>query len=394
VNPEPIALVLAGGGSRGAYEVGALSVLLPELERRGQRPSIVIGTSVGALNAGYVAANAHRPASEVIAQGIDIWSTVESGDVLEPLISPGSLGRLAGYLGETLGIPGARAWSLLDSSPLRETLCERIDFEQIGRNVAAGALRAGAVVATSARTGRSVVFHTGGTVPREHDDRRGIDYAATALEVDHVLASSAIPALFAAVEVPRPAAYAGWYVDGGTRLNTPIKPALELGAERVVVVALNSLARGDLGPQRPDALVATGRVLQGLLEDQLVHDARTLATVNELVAAAGGEVPDPGGGRTKRIVEHIVVAPSQPDAVGALARRVFLEHYSDLLDTVRNPDVALLGRAVAGGTDDAHGELLSYLFFAPEFTRELIELGAQDARRWLDTPHENGPWAV
>ncbi len=386
--------MLAGGGSRGAYEAGALSVLLPELERRGQRPSIVVGTSAGALNAAFAAANADRPAAEVIAQALEIWSTVEYGDVLEPLISPGSIGRLAGYLGETLGIPGARVNSLLDASPLRDTLSERIDFERIERNVADGALRAGAVVATSARSGRSVVFHAGASVTRPRDDRRGIDYAPTRLEVDHVLASSAIPSLFAAIEVSRPASFAGWYLDGGTRLNTPIKPALELGAQRVVVVALNSLARGDSGPQRPDALVAAGRLLQGLLEDQLLHDARTLATVNELVAAAGGEVPDPGGGRTKRIVPNIVVAPSEAGEIGVLARRVLLEHYSDLLDTVRNRDVALLGRAVAGGSDAAHGELLSYLFFAPEFTRALIDIGARDARQWLDVPHEDGIWAV
>jgi NTE family protein len=42
-----VALVLAGGGARGAYEAGALSVLLPVLEERGERPRIVIGTSVG-----------------------------------------------------------------------------------------------------------------------------------------------------------------------------------------------------------------------------------------------------------------------------------------------------------------------------------------------------------
>jgi NTE family protein len=39
-----VALVLSGGGARGAYEVGALSVLLPELEGRGEQPRIVVGT--------------------------------------------------------------------------------------------------------------------------------------------------------------------------------------------------------------------------------------------------------------------------------------------------------------------------------------------------------------
>lgn len=47
---EQIGLVLAGRGARGAYEVGALSVLLPALEAQGERVSVIIGTSAGALN--------------------------------------------------------------------------------------------------------------------------------------------------------------------------------------------------------------------------------------------------------------------------------------------------------------------------------------------------------
>ena len=62
-----VALVLAGGGARGAYEAGVLSVLAPELEKRRLRPRIVVGTSVGALNAAFLAANAHRPVPELIA---------------------------------------------------------------------------------------------------------------------------------------------------------------------------------------------------------------------------------------------------------------------------------------------------------------------------------------
>src|SRR6188768_1815756 len=81
-----VALVLAGGGARGAYEIGALSELLPVLEQRDERPDIVVGTSVGALNAAFLAATADRPAADVIEQGNRIWEEVSFDDVLRPLV--------------------------------------------------------------------------------------------------------------------------------------------------------------------------------------------------------------------------------------------------------------------------------------------------------------------
>ena len=88
---ETVALVLAGGGARGAYEVGALSVLLPALERRGQRPRLVVGTSAGALNAAFAAATADQPAAEAVAEGERIWRDLHYGEVLRGL---GSLSEL------------------------------------------------------------------------------------------------------------------------------------------------------------------------------------------------------------------------------------------------------------------------------------------------------------
>ena len=104
-----------------------------------------------------------------------------------------------------------------------------------------------------------------------------------------MLASAAIPAVFPAVHVKRPHAARGWYFDGGTHLNTPIKPALELGAERVVVVAVSPMAPGPAslaGERRPDALVAAGQILIGILDNQLIADVHTLATVNALIGQA------------------------------------------------------------------------------------------------------------
>src|SRR5919202_4994765 len=115
-------------------------------------------------------------------------------------------------------------------------------------------LHASSVTTTSALSSRTVVFHAGGPNP-ERDRIRQIDYVETPLVPEHVLASGAIPGLFPAVHVPAPEHARGWYFDGGTRLNTPIKPALELGADRIVVIGLNSVARGPdelAGDDKPD----------------------------------------------------------------------------------------------------------------------------------------------
>jgi NTE family protein len=382
---KPVALVLAGGGARGAYEAGALSVLLPVLEERDERPRILLGTSAGALNVASLAADAHRPTSELIANALAIWESVTWSEIARRLVSGGSLLRLGDYAGEVLGLPGARLESLLDPEPLRGTLRERIDFEQLADNVQRGKLDAAGVVATSALTSRSVVFHSGLDSPPP-DHRRGIDYVATQLAAEHVLASAAIPAIFPAVRVNRPQSARGWYFDGGTRLNTPIKPALQFGAARVVVVALNSLAPGPpqlAGEERPDALEGASQILLGLLGDQLTTDVLTLTMVNVMIAASGKQTL-----AARRPVPYIVVAPAERDAIGECALRVFREHYSGPLQAIRSLDIALLARLTAGGADVKHAELLSFLLFAREFSKALIELGQEDARRWINQPHD------
>ncbi len=382
---ERVAIVLSGGGARGAYEAGALSVLLPVLEGRGERPRILVGTSAGAVNVGFLASHAQVPLDQLIAEALASWASMSWSKVARPLVSAASLRRLGGYAGEVLGVPGLQIESLLDPAPLRRTLRQRIDFDQLAGNIESGRLDCAAVVASSALTGRSVVFHAGLRSPRA-DHRRGIDYVATALAEEHVLASAAIPAVFPAVHVERPHAARGWYFDGGTHLNTPIKPALELGAERVVVVAVSPVASGPAslaGERRPDALVAAGQILIGILDNQLIADVHTLATVNALL---GRRARSAGTG--KRRVPYILIAPAEPDPMAARALAVVRDRYSSAVQAARSPDVALLAKLTAARDDVAHAALLSFLLFAPEFAQALIELGRQDATRWLEQAHD------
>ena len=402
-------LVLGGGGARGAYASGALSVLLRELK---DQVRVIVGTSAGALISAYLAANWDRPVEEAIEDGLRFWRDLRFGDVFAPLMAPGGVARFARYVGEFLPVSSLHAPSILHPEPLERTLSRLVDFDRLGENIRAQRLALG-VVATPAHSNRSIVFHQGGIARHSDDPLRGIEYVATPeLGAEHMLASSAIPALFPAVRVAEPERAAGWYFDGGPRLNTPIKPALWLGAERVIVIALNSIAPSRTPPaeHQPDFYVGAAHLLHAALGDPLAQDIRTLANRNALIAAGlAAEDGHPGAGPAARQahqaqpggldepvhpVPYIFIAPEDPSAIGEIARRVYRKHYGRPRPWKAGArDLWLLGKILDGGADAMHGELLSYVFFAGEFAEQLIQLGQTDAQRWIDQ-HPTDPWQL
>jgi NTE family protein len=391
-----VGLVLGGGGARGAYTSGALSVLLPGLK---DQVRVIVGTSAGALIGSYLVANWHRPAQEAIEDGLSFWRDLTFRDVCAPLMAVGGATRFMRYVGEFLPVSSMHGPSILRPEPLRQTLSRIVDFDQLGENIRDRRVALG-VVAAPAYGNQSVVFHQGGIPRHREDPLRGIEYIATPeLGPEHILASSAIPALFPSVHVTTPEPAAGWYYDGGSRLNTPIKPALWMGAARVIVIALNSVAPSRTAPpdDQPDFYVGAAHLLHAALGDPLAQDIRTLANTNALL---GAELPATNGrSRNDRTatrrrqsdglhepvqpVPYIFIAPEDPSAIGEIARRVYRKHYRRPWNAGAR-DLWLLGKILDAGADAMHGELLSYLFFAGEFAEELIQLGQADAQRWID----------
>src|SRR2546425_12858627 len=158
--PGNLALVLAGGGARAAYEVGVLSAIgdrMPGLEF-----PIVTGVSAGAINAVYLAAHAGTlPAA--LATLRDHWSHLVVDRVyrIQPWRLARALGRgvaatLLGRHGEAAVVRG-----LMDMSPLRRSLAARLDFAGIDAKIAAGRLRAVALSGTSYASGETVTVVAG-----------------------------------------------------------------------------------------------------------------------------------------------------------------------------------------------------------------------------------------
>jgi NTE family protein len=395
-----IALVLAGGAARGAYEIGVLSVVLPALERRGERPTIVVGTSVGAINAASLASTAHLSTQASIDHAIARWCEIEPRKVIRPLVRRQVPLNALLFLGELASIPGVRLGSLLDPSPLGDNLRDWIDWPQLHRNVDEGVLQSVAVIATAAATGRSVAFVEGG-LDRRRSQSHVVDYVPARLALEHVRASAAIPLLFPPVRVEEPPDACGWYSDGGTRLNTPIKPALDLGADALVVVATDAITpagseAGRHDSEPPDFGDGTLQLLQGALVDRLIEDVRMLGEINMFFtedAPAADRYRAARGKQPYRQVPYIFIAPRRPGAIGDVAAEVFRRRYRGLKG-LRSPDLALLNRLL-GGDSPMHGELLSYLLFDRDFVDELIVMGRADAQRWLtEPPGPDEPWQI
>jgi NTE family protein len=215
------AFVMSGGGSLAAVQVG----MLQALATRGVEPDLLIGTSAGALNAGYVAG--HGTSSAALGELASIWGRLRRRDVFP--LQPARLGAAA------LG----RAASLCPSGPLRQLIDRHIGFDRL--ETAAIPLH---IVTTDARTGEEVLLSAGSAV-------------------DAILASAAIPAVFPPVRI------AGRdLVDGGIADNAAISQAVVLGADVIYVLPSGYACALDHTPATP--LASALHALTLLIEQRLI----------------------------------------------------------------------------------------------------------------------------
>lgn len=383
----PVSVVMAGAGARGAYEAGVLAGLLPILDRCGLRPTMFFGTSAGAINATLFASLAHMPAEDAAREALVRWRRIRKPHVIKPgwqtlpFFGLRYVAAMAGFRGELK--------SLFDTSPMRASLDneELLDWPQIHENVLNGAVDAVSVVTTEHGTNRTKVFYESSDsiahdVPGS-DDERALDYVRTTLTPDHVLASAAIPVAFPPVQLGT-ARSPSWHMDGGVRLNAPLKPAIAFGAARMIVIATDP-ARYQLPPlipsirPVPSVLDATAQILHGVLADRMIEDLQGLMRTNRL---AEDSTKSPTG-RRYRLVPFIFGGPPNIEDVGNLAGGALaqiLQGFRGLL----NFDLLFLNMLLSV-SPASRPDLISYLLFEPEFIDVAIELGQRHANMILQS---------
>jgi len=232
------ALILPGGGARGAYQVGVLKAINELQDGRVKSPfPVICGTSAGAINAAVMASHAHEYSAGVErleqfwrsmrcerVYRTDAWTVLKSGMRFAATLFSG-------------GLIAANPKAFLDNTPLRHFLQQTLQLDGIQTALEQGALHGVAVTASGYTSASATSYfqaqqHVNGW---ERPRRRGL---AAKLKISHLLASSALPLIFPAERIGNE-----YFGDGGMRLVAPLSPAIHLGANRILVIGIHRRVR-------------------------------------------------------------------------------------------------------------------------------------------------------
>lgn len=364
-NPRgELAIVLSGGGARAAYQAGVLRAVVREIPDL--KFDIITGVSAGAINAIFLASRP-GPMRDTVQDLYELWAGLRLEDVFR--VDTTSLSRSLVRWGVRLtsgGSPVApRTRGLVDTSPLC-ALLERIygardEIPGIDEKLRRDELNAVALTTLNYSTGQTVTWVQGREIEMwQRPNRRSVN---AKINVNHVMASSALPLVFPAVKINN-----SWHGDGGVRLMAPLSPALHLGAHRILAMSTRyqrTFEEADVPSTEgyPPPVQVMGHLLNAVFLDAFDEDTLRLKSLNEILR----KIPPPERMGLKP-VDLLVLRPSQD--IGKLAGKHEIELPRGLRFLLRG----------LGTRETKSPDFLSMLMFEPEYLGRLIEIGEADAR--------------
>jgi NTE family protein len=227
-------------------------------------------------------------------------------------------------------------------------------------------------------------------VPREWSRDPFVRHRAARIGPRHVLASAAIPMLFPAVKIGDE-----FFTDGGLRQNTPMSPAIRLGADRLLLISLRHVKKAPKVIEKerteayPKPLFLAGKALNALLLDHTEYDLARMQRINLILEAGHASFGDKFEqmmnhelvrlrGAPLRRIQAVHIRPSED--IGAIAAQFVRSGRMRVSGMIARRLISRLAEGEAAHESD----LLSYLLFDGDFASELIELGRRDAAKKED----------
>lgn len=372
-----LGLVMTGGGARGAYQAGVLKRIgeIPRVREMGNPFPIIGGSSAGAVNGCGLAVGCDEfsIATKVLAK---IWAELRPSDIFRCDALTQARNSLTWILDLSFGavLGGGHARSLLDASPLRHFLSTSMDCSRIQDNIRRGYLYAIAISATNYNSGKSYLFIQGMKGHPMWNRSRRVTLS-TKITADHICASAAIPLVFQPVKL-KTAKGSAYFGDGCVRLQQPLSPIIRLGARRVFGIGVRgeSLEHQEEASSETEPSLAQvmGVLFNVMFLDHLATDVEHLNRLNKLLRDGHINQSRTEECEKMRPLETLLVTPSVD--LSEVAR----EHQKDM------PYLIQYFMNGLGRNEAACADLMSYLLFTPRYTRELIDIGYNDADKRID----------
>ncbi|MBA2648357.1 MAG: patatin-like phospholipase family protein [Legionella sp.] len=352
------ALYLAGGGARGAYQAGVLKAIAHILQVKRLPFDSVTGVSVGSVNAAVLA-----ECADDFPAAVDkleyIWGDIRCGKIYKASNFEISKSLLR-YCSNVL-LRQRQAGQLLDTTPLREFLNENISFDKIEQNILNNYLECFEVICRCYETHQTVSFynHIQPAFP-DWDYPRHISNRCS-IQVQHILASGALPLFFPPVNID-----GLHYGDGSMGLVAPLRGAIRFQMDKILILGTRELPESIITEtmRKKDIAFAhvLGNMMSGLFLDNLDREIEMVNHMNQIATLLSLWKKRHS---TWRPITTLHLRPSQDIASLAQAHfcnmPVFLRF---LLNTL--------------GANSHSGDLLSFLLFEKQFTRVLLDLGFKD----------------